>query len=134
MASRARPAWRLGVSMMHAKAAGTDGAPGVERKTRRRAFVEGVTGEMLNPKTAMFFLAFLPQFVDPSASLPVWAQFVILGSIVNSMFALADVVAVLLAASVVTRVGRASRVQLWVQKISGGILVALGLRLALYRD
>ena len=124
----------LGVSMMRAKAAGTAGAPVVERRTRRRAFVEGVTVEMLNPKTAMFFLAFLPQFVDPSASMPVWAQFVILGSIVNSMFALADVVAVLLAASVVTRVGRASRVQLWVQKISGGILVALGLRLALYRD
>ena len=124
----------LGVSMIRAKAAGADGAPAVARKTGKRAFVEGVTVEVLNPKTAMFFLAFLPQFTDPAASLPVWAQLVILGSIVNLMFAAADVVAVLLAGSVVARVGRASRVQRAVQQFGGGILVALGIRLALQKD
>jgi threonine/homoserine/homoserine lactone efflux protein len=124
----------LGIAMIRAKATGADGAPVVARKTGKRAFVEGVTVEMLNPKTAMFFLAFLPQFTDPAASLPVWAQFMILGSIVNLMFALADVVAVLLASSVVTRIGRASRVQRAVQQVGGGILVALGVRLALHKD
>ena len=124
----------LGVSMIRAQAAGADGAPVVARKTGKRAFVEGVTVEVLNPKTAMFFLAFLPQFTDPAASLPVWAQLVILGSIVNLMFAAADVVAVLLASSVVARVGRASRVQRAVQQFGGGILVALGIRLALQKD
>ena len=124
----------LGVSMIRAQAAGADGAPVVARKTGKRAFVEGVTVEVLNPKTAMFFLAFLPQFTDPAASLPVWAQLVILGSIVNLMFAAADVVAVLLACSVVARVGRASRVQRAVQQFGGGILVALGIRLALQKD
>ena len=124
----------LGVSMIRAQAAGADGAPVVARKTGKRAFVEGVTVEVLNPKTAMFFLAFLPQFTDPAASLPVWAQLVILGSIVNLMFAAADVVAVLLASSVVARVGRASRVQRAVQQFGGGILVALGIRLAPQKD
>ena len=124
----------LGISMIRAKTPGADGAPVVARKTGRRALVEGITVEMLNPKTAMFFLAFLPQFTDPAASLPVWAQFLILGSIVNLMFALADVVAVLLASSVVTRLGRASRVQRTVQQVGGGIMVALGLRLVLQKD
>ena len=89
---------------------------------------------MLNPKTAMFFLAFLPQFTDPAASLPVWAQFMILGGVVNLMFALADVAAVLLASSVVTRLGRANRIQRTVQRLGGGIMVALGMRLAFQKD
>ena len=43
-----------------------------------RAFREGVVVEALNPKTAAFFLAFLPQFVDPAAGV-VWLQFLLLG-------------------------------------------------------
>jgi threonine/homoserine/homoserine lactone efflux protein len=96
--------------------------------------IEGITVEMLNPKTAMFFLAFLPQFTDPAESLRVWAQFMILGSIVNRMFALADVVAMLLASSVVTRLGRANRIQRTVQQRGGGVMVTLGVRLALQKD
>lgn len=46
----------------------------------RRAFREGIVVEALNPKTAAFFLAFLPQFVDPAAG-PVWPQFLLLGMI-----------------------------------------------------
>lgn len=124
----------LGISMIRVRAAGADGAQVVARKTGKRAFAEGVTVEVLNPKTAMFFLAFLPQFTDPTASLPAWVQFLILGSIVNLMFAAADVVAVLLASQVIQRVGRASRVQLVVQRLGGGVLVALGVRLALQKD
>ena len=44
----------------------------------RRAFREGIVVEALNPKTAAFFLAFLPQFVDPAAG-PVWLHFLLLG-------------------------------------------------------
>ena len=124
----------LGISMIRAKASGADGAPVVARKTGKRALAQGITVEMLNPKTAMFFLDFLPQFTDPAASLPVWAQFMILGSIVNLMFALADVAAVLLASSVMTRLGRANRLQSAVQKLGGGIMVALGIRLVLQKD
>lgn len=58
----------------------------------------------------------------------------ILGSTVNLMFALADVVAVLLASSVFNRIGRANRVQRAVQQVGGGILVALGMRLAPHKD
>lgn len=47
----------------------------------QRAFLRGILSNVLNPKPILFFLAFLPQFVVPGASLPVWQQIVILGAI-----------------------------------------------------
>ncbi len=61
-----------------------------------RAFREGILVEALNPKTAAFFLAFLPQFVDPSAG-PVWLQFLLLGLISVVLNTTVDVVVALLA-------------------------------------
>lgn len=103
-------------------------------KPGRRAFLESVTVEVLNPKTALFFLAFLPQFVDASAVFPVWMQFVILGTMVNLLFSSADVVCVFLASSVVNRLRRSSRAQQNLRRAGGAILVGLGLRLALEKS
>ena len=90
--------------------------------------------EVLNPKTAIFFLAFLPQFIDPSAAFPVWLQFVILGTIVNLMFSSADIVCVLLAGAVITRLRRSSGAQRLMQRAGGALLVGLGAHLALQRS
>ncbi|MGO4843754.1 LysE family translocator, partial [Rhizobiaceae sp. 2RAB30] len=65
----------LGVSLFRSKARGDGTLPALQPKSGRRAFFESITVEVLNPKTAIFFVAFLPQFIDPSAALPVWAQF-----------------------------------------------------------
>ena len=55
-------------------------APGpVERRSLRRIYAEGVVVNVLNPKTALFFLAFLPQFVEPSAARPA-LQLALLGA------------------------------------------------------
>lgn len=62
----------------------------------RRAFRDGILVEALNPKTAAFFLAFLPQFVDPSGT--VWLQFAALGLISVTLNTAVDV-SVVLAAS-----------------------------------
>ena len=43
---------------------------------------ESVTVEVLNPKTAIFYIAFLPQFTDPTATLTLWGQLMILGTFV----------------------------------------------------
>ena len=102
-------------------------------KSRRRAFVESVTVNVLNPKTAIFYLAFLPQFVDATASFPVWVQFVLLGTVVNVMFSVADLVAVALADMVVSKLRRSSAAQRAIQRAGGALLVGLGAHLALQR-
>lgn len=71
----------------------------VERMGASRAFREGIAVEALNPKTAAFFLAFLPQFVDPSTG-PTWLQFLLLGTISVALNTAADVAVV----AMVTRV------------------------------
>ncbi len=98
-----------------------------------RALLQSVTVEVLNPKTALFFLAFLPQFIDPAAGWPVWVQFLVLGTLVNAMFTSADLVCVLLAGAVSARLRRSARVQRALQRAGGAVLVGLGTHLALQR-
>jgi threonine/homoserine/homoserine lactone efflux protein len=95
----------------------------------RHALRDGILVEALNPKTAAFFLAFLPQFVDPAGG--VAAQFVLLGLISVSLNSAADLVVLHLAARL--RAGAAARPQLVrrMRKASGAVLCALGLSLAL---
>jgi threonine/homoserine/homoserine lactone efflux protein len=94
----------------------------------RRAFREGVLVEALNPKTAAFFLAFVPQFVNPAAS-SIAVQFLVLGFISVALNTLADI-GVAFAASGI-REGAAARPNL-VRRLregSGAVMVALGLGL-----
>ena len=99
--------------------------------TPRRTFIQSVLVEVLNPKTALFFIAFLPQFVDPAAALPAWLQFLILGTIINLVFSSADLVAVTLAHRIVGRISQSLTGQRIAHWIGGSILAGLGLRLGL---
>jgi threonine/homoserine/homoserine lactone efflux protein len=92
----------------------------------RKALRDGVAVEALNPKTAAFFLAFLPQFVDPSGS--VAAQFVLLGLISVCLNSLADLVVLYLALGL--RVTARPRLMRRMRQGSGAVLCALGLSLA----
>lgn len=100
---------------------------------KRQAFRQSVLVEVLNPKTALFFLAFLPQFTDPSAALPIWAQFLILGTLVNVMFSASDLACVFLADRVAKALQGPNRAARWLQRVGGGILVGLGVNLAVSR-
>jgi len=95
-----------------------------------RAFREGVVVEAMNPKTAAFFLAFIPQFVDPSQG-HVAARFAILGFISVALNTGADV-AVAYGAGCI-RSGAAGRPNLVrrLREVSGGVMIALGIGLML---
>jgi threonine/homoserine/homoserine lactone efflux protein len=94
-------------------------------------FRQGAITNILNPKVAMFFLAFLPQFIDPARG-PAGLQTLALGLLFNVSGTLVNAAVAWLAGSARTllesRGGRA-----WFQRASGAILTALGLRLALAR-
>ncbi|MER8698531.1 LysE family translocator [Mesorhizobium sp. M1273] len=124
----------LGVSLFRAKAQGDVVLPGIQPKSARRAFFESVAVEVLNPKTAIFFMAFLPQFIDASAAFPVWVQFVVLGTIVNLMFSSADIVCVVLAGAVIARLRQSSRPQRLMRRAGGAVLVGLGVHVALQKS
>ncbi len=121
----------LGIVMFRARMQEPGVVPAGRTRSGRRAFAESVTVEVLNPKTALFFLAFLPQFVDASATFPLWLQFLLLGTIVNLIFSSADLVGVILAGAVEKRLRRSARAQRLMQRAGGALLVGLGFRLAL---
>jgi threonine/homoserine/homoserine lactone efflux protein len=98
----------------------------------RRAFREGALVEALNPKTAAFFLAFVPQFLDPAAG-HVALQFMLLGVISVALNTLADLVVACAAGGI--RDGAAARPALIarLRAASGAGMVALGVGLAFAR-
>lgn len=118
----------LGVCIIRSK--GEEQATLTGEGSGRKLLLQGIVVEVLNPKTALFFIAFLPQFVDPAAG-PVWLQFLMLGWIVNLLFTLADIAAICFTSTVMTRVRcRVSRERV-MRFTGGGILVGLGAHLAI---
>lgn len=98
----------------------------------RRLYAQGVVVNVLNPKTALFFLAFLPQFVDASSgSIP--AQVAFLGVLFAAIALTTDTMYALLAdllAGKLRRSGTGAKLRRWV---SGGIFIALGVTAATAR-
>jgi threonine/homoserine/homoserine lactone efflux protein len=120
----------IGIRTLLGRADPADTDPQRPPRRRRRDFAEGVVVNVLNPKTALFFLAFLPQFVDPArgqASLQILElglMFMLLGLVTDSSWALAAGAA----GETLRKSQRWARVQRYV---SGSVFVALGIVTAL---
>ena len=112
-----------------AAAAGQADAPPIGL---RRAFREGVMVEALNPKTAAFFLAFVPQFVDPTSG-SVALQFAVLGVVSVALNTLADVVVAYAAGGVRAGMTRRPSLVRRLREASGAAMIALGLGLLFAR-
>jgi threonine/homoserine/homoserine lactone efflux protein len=123
----------LGIAMMRTKLEAGE-VPQVAARGPCRAFLDSVVVEVLNPKAALFFLAFLPQFVDPGAALPVWLQFLVLGTLVNLTFSSADIVTVYVASAALARLRRSSMAQRVMRWLGGITLVGLGAHMAASRN
>lgn len=97
-----------------------------------RVFRDGVLVEALNPKTAAFFLAFIPQFLDPAASYPAF-QFMALGLISVALNTFADVIVVIAAARARATLVRSPNFTRRLRQGSGLFIAGLGLSLAFAR-
>jgi threonine/homoserine/homoserine lactone efflux protein len=104
----------------------------IEPVGARQAFRDGVVVEALNPKTAAFFLAFIPQFIDPASGHPA-LQFITLGLISVTLNTLADVIVVAIAASARAALARRPKLVRRLRQGSGMFIAGLGLSLALAR-
>ncbi|HZZ86077.1 MAG TPA: LysE family translocator [Anaeromyxobacteraceae bacterium] len=91
----------------------------------RRLFAQGFLVNLLNPKTAIFFLAFLPQFADPARG-QVPLQILFLGAWFVALAVASDCTYALLAGTVGDRLGRSPRARQGARLLSGGVYVALG--------
>jgi len=121
----------IGIRMMLTRGSGkTDEQSGVRPVTLRQVFWQGALTNILNPKIALFFLAFLPQFVDTDAPHPSLALLV-LGVIfvVNGTLWCLGVAA--FAATAARRMRQSSRVMHWINRGIGALFVYLGIRVAL---
>ncbi|MEO1679248.1 MAG: LysE family translocator [Pseudomonadota bacterium] len=98
--------------------------------TAPQAFRQAILAEVLNPKTALFFLAFLPQFVSPESG-SAMVQLALLG-ILFALIGFMSTIVYSIAAGGLGRFLRRNPVVLrWQGRVVGGIYCALGLRLAL---
>jgi len=85
---------------------------------------------VLNPKVAVFFLAFLPQFVRPERG-AVLAQFLVLGLVLSALGLIFDASLAVIAGRARTRLTGSMVFAAWRERVTGTVLVGLGLKLAL---
>ena len=100
----------------------------VEPEQLSRVFSQGVIVNTLNPKTALFFLAFLPQFVDPARG-AAWTQIMLLGAIFVTVALCTDGLYALLSGTAggwLQRKSESAAVRRGQRFVSGGFLIALG--------
>jgi threonine/homoserine/homoserine lactone efflux protein len=98
-------------------------------KPARNPLWQGVATEVLNPKTALFFLSFIPQFVN-RASGHVFLQFVTLGSISVAMNTTADLIVIVLAGPLGEKIRNSAAFRRRQRTVTGAIMIGLGAYLA----
>jgi threonine/homoserine/homoserine lactone efflux protein len=104
---------------------GPEGSRNAPRQSLRSVFAQGVVVAVLNPKTALFFLAFLPQFVDPTRGSPT-AQILTLGALMVGIAIVSDSAYALLAGSVGRWLWRSPRFVRSERYVSGTVYIGLG--------
>lgn len=108
----------------------TDPVPAPAPLPYRKIFFQGFLTNVLNPKVAIFFLAFVPQFISPDAPNKALA-FIVLGCIFNLNGMLWCHALAVFTAFASARLQLKPRLTAWLGRVTGGLFIALGLKLAL---
>lgn len=123
----------LGIqAIRNARGIGSRQAVATDNESIGKLFVRGLVANAINPKVILFFLAFLPQFVDAARGHVAW-QIAQLGIVFTLQGALLFAAIGWFAGSVGERLARRPAIGAWLDRVAGGIFVALGLRLLAVR-
>jgi threonine/homoserine/homoserine lactone efflux protein len=123
----------LGVRMILAAWRDKDELPTAALPPARNPFWQGIATEVLNPKTALFFLSFIPQFVNREAG-HVFAQFLALGAVSVTLNTSADLVVTMFAGPLGNRIRSSARFRRAQRTATGGIMIGLGTYLAVSKS
>lgn len=113
----------LGIRMF--RSAGERGEPVIGKAAAGNPFAQGIVTEVLNPKTALFFLSFIPQFVDPRLG-AAFGQFLLLGSITVTLNTSADVLVAVFAGPIGHRLLASRRARRNQRRVTGTLMIGLG--------
>ena len=119
----------MGISMLRTSAQTLEPGARAPQQRLRRIFAQGFATNALNPKVALFFLAFLPQFIDPDAPHKALA-FIFLGCVFNFNATLWNLFVAWSAARIARSVKDSRAVRTWINRTIGGVFIYLGVRLA----
>lgn len=120
----------LGIQALRSKGDGAWIKETGKALSRARIYRQGIMVSLLNPKVAIFFLAFLPQFVVEGVG-PVWAQLLLHGSLIIVVAAFIEPPLILLGGRLSEALRRNRSFGLWLDRGLGALFVALGVRLAI---
>jgi threonine/homoserine/homoserine lactone efflux protein len=120
----------VGLTLLFARAeAGTAEGAALKPASLGAVFAQGFLTNVLNPKVALFFLAFLPQFIDPAAPHKALA-FLVLGLAFNFTGTVWNLI-VAWGAARMAKVSAVQAARLWLDRVLGALFLGLGIRLAL---
>ncbi len=102
------------------------------RRTTTAAFRQGILTNILNPKVALFFLAFLPQFIDPGSNAKI-AAFIALGLTFVTTGTIWCLILAWFASALSERLRENETITQWLNRTAGALFVFLGIRMATNR-
>ncbi|NNC23116.1 LysE family translocator [Salinisphaera sp. USBA-960] len=120
----------LGIQALRSRGMSFQVDTGIANKTTsRQLYLQGVLVDILNPKVAIFFIAFLPQFVDPSKG-AAWWQMIVLGTIVVVIASICEAMLILGAGEISKHLRNNKAIGKWLDRALGCVFISLGLSLA----
>jgi len=119
----------LGIRMIMDSRRDSNSLPANTVARARNPFWQGIATEVLNPKTALFFLSFIPQFVNRESG-HVFSQFLLLGTISVTLNTSADLVVTMFAGPLGNRIRSSSKFRRTQRTATGAIMIGLGTYLA----
>lgn len=121
----------MGCKLLFSKASPPTLSHSMQALTYRKVFLQGFFSNLLNPKIAIFFLAFVPQFISNDSSSKALA-FILLGCIFNANGMLWCHFLAISSAKISQRIRISSVFSCWIDRIIGAIFISFGIKLALF--